>query len=153
MERTPLELKSFAEEDRRKKPFRGKPLRGKRRPSRGERVYKQLGIVHVHASAKNTILSLTDLEGRVKAWTSCGSVGFKTKTKRTSYAALTAAEDLGRKAQDKGFDAALIYLKGVGPGRFSSCRGLALSGLKIFQITDKTGLPHNGCRAPKKRRV
>merc|ERR1712178_360758 len=105
MEQNTFKFKGLGEEDRRKRPVRGKAFRGKRRLPRGERIYKQLGIVHVHASAKNTILSLTDSEGRVKAWTSCGSVGFKTKTKRTSYAALTAAEELGRKALDKGFDA------------------------------------------------
>lgn len=111
------------------------------------------GIIHIHSSLNNTILSLTDLDGCVQAWVSCGSIGFKKKTRSTSYAAQAAGEALGRLALKRGFLSVIVHLKGLGQGRDSGCRGLAMGGLKILQIKEKTRLPHNGCRAPKKRRL
>ena len=46
-----------------------------------------------------------------------------------------------------------VRIKGPGPGRESAVRSLNAIGLKITSIADVTPVPHNGCRAPKKRRI
>nr|YP_009647126.1 ribosomal protein S11 [Chloropicon maureeniae]QBX98820.1 ribosomal protein S11 [Chloropicon maureeniae] len=116
-------------------------------------IMRKEGILHIHSSSNNTILSLTDLAGAVQAWASCGSLGFRKAARSTPYASEAAGEHLGRIARQKGFSAVRVYLKGMGRGRDSACRGIAASGLQISKIMDSTRFPHNGCRPPKKRRV
>ena len=114
---------------------------------------KRIGIVHINAGLKNTIISLTDLNKNVKAWVSNGSVGFKRKKRKSPYASYVAGQSIGYKAVDLGYRGVIIQLKGVGRGRHNSCRGLAGTRLKILRIKDQIRLPHNGCRSRKKRRV
>ena len=113
----------------------------------------KIGIFHINAGLKNTIISLTDLDKDVKAWSSNGSVGFKKKKRKSPYASFVTGQAIGQKAYDLGFRGVIIHLKGVGRGRHNSCRGLATSRLKILRIKDRIRLPHNGCRLRKKRRV
>lgn len=113
----------------------------------------QIGIVHINAGLKNTIISLTDLDKNVKAWVSNGSVGFKRKKRKSPFASYVAGQSIAYKAIDLGFQGIIIHLKGIGRGRHNGCRGLAGTPLKILRIKDQTRLPHNGCRLRKKRRV
>ena len=113
----------------------------------------RIGIVHINAGLKNTIISLTDLNKDVKAWVSNGSVGFKRKKRKSPYASFVAGQNIGYRAIDLGYRGVIIHLKGVGRGRHNSCRGLAGTRLKILRIKDQIRLPHNGCRLRKKRRV
>ena len=46
-----------------------------------------------------------------------------------------------------------VYVKGPGAGREQAIRSLQAAGLEVSAITDVTPIPHNGCRAPKRRRV
>lgn len=113
----------------------------------------QKGIIHIQSSRNNTILTLTDLQGNTKYWTSAGSIGFKNSRKSTTYAAQAAAEVLASKALNLGFYSVIVKIKGLGYGKESSVRALYKSKLVIIKIIETTPISHNGCRAPKKRRV
>lgn len=111
------------------------------------------GIVHIHATFNNTIITICDKTGSTLSWASGGMVGFKGSRKSTPFAAQTAAEQCGRKAMDNGLLSVDVEVKGPGSGRESAIRALQNIGLRVKMIRDVTPLPHNGCRPPKKRRV
>ncbi len=129
---------------------------GKKRAS-AKRVKKNVpeGVVHVHATFNNTIITITDKMGNTIAWASSGAVGppFKGSRKSTPFAAQLAAETCGRKAMDNGMRSVVVEVKGPGGGRESAIRALQNIGLNVRLIKDVTPLPHNGCRPPKRRRV
>jgi small subunit ribosomal protein S11 len=107
----------------------------------------------VHASFNNTIVTITDRQGNTLSWATSGNAGFKGSRKSTPFAAQMAAERAGRAAQECGVKNIEVRIKGPGPGRESAVRALNAIGLKIATIADVTPVPHNGCRAPKRRRV
>ncbi len=111
------------------------------------------GIVHVHASFNNTNITITDRQGNVLSWATSGGAGFKGSRKSTPFAAQVAAESAGRAAAECGVKNLEVRIKGPGPGRESAVRALNAAGFKITSISDVTPIPHNGCRAPKKRRI
>jgi len=122
------------------------------------------GVVHVHASFNNTIITITDRQGGAIAWASSGGQGFKGSRKSTPFAAQVAAETAGRAAQEQGIKNVDVRIKGPGPGRESrikgpgpgresSVRALASLGIRITSISDVTPVPHNGCRPQKRRRI
>ncbi len=111
------------------------------------------GTVHVQATFNNTIVSITDDGGNVVAWKSSGSAGFKGSRKSTPYAAQIAAEKAIEKAKEFGLSKVNVIIKGIGSGRESAVRALMASGISIISIKDVTGIPHNGCRPRKARRV
>ncbi len=111
------------------------------------------GVAHVKASFNNTHVTLTDLAGNTIAWGTAGSQGFKGTRKSTPFAAQRAAETAASAAMRHGLKEVEVRVKGAGSGRESAIRALSNSGLRITTIEDVTPLPHNGCRAPKKRRV
>ena len=124
-----------------------------RRPRKRDRKNVSTGIVHIKSSFNNTIVSITDTEGNVIAWASSGGVGFKGSRKSTPYAAQRAAEQAATAAMRHGLREVEVLVKGVGSGRESAVRALANAGLRVISIQDVTPLPHNGCRARKRRRV
>ena len=109
------------------------------------------GQVHIKATFNNTILTITDQDGKVAAWTSGGSVGFKGSRKSTPYAAQVAAEQAARKAGEMGIRKLDVIVRGSGSGRETAIRTLQNMGIEITGIKDVTPVPHNGCR-PKKRK-
>ena len=109
------------------------------------------GQAHIKASFNNTIITITDQEGRVQAWTSGGSVGFKGSRKSTPYAAQVAAEQAARKAGEMGMRKLDVIVAGSGSGRETAIHTLQNMGLEVTGIKDVTPIPHNGCR-PKKRK-
>jgi len=111
------------------------------------------GIAHIHASFNNTIISITDRQGNMLAWTTAGSSGFKGSRKSTPFAAQVAASRVGEVIQEFGMKNLEVRVKGPGPGRESAVRALNNAGFKIMSIIDVTPIPHNGCRPPKRRRV
>ena len=125
------------------------------KPTRKRRVKKNIesGIAHIHATFNNTIVMITDVHGNAIAWSSAGALGFKGSRKSTPFAAQVAAEVAGKAAQEYGVKNVDVLVKGPGPGRESAVRALGALGYKINSISDVTPIPHNGCRAPKKRRV
>ena len=110
-------------------------------------------IAHVHASFNNTIITITDRQGNALSWATAGGCGFRGSRKSTPFAAQIAAEKAGTAAKDYGVKNLEVRVKGPGPGRESAVRALNSAGFRISYIADVTPIPHNGCRAPKKRRV
>ncbi|HTL71448.1 MAG TPA: 30S ribosomal protein S11 [Candidatus Eisenbacteria bacterium] len=111
------------------------------------------GIVHILATFNNTIVTITDRSGNVVVWGSCGSSGFSGSKKSTPFAAQVTAEATAKKAIEHGMKTVEVFVKGPGSGRESAIRALQAAGLGISVIRDVTPIPHNGCRAPKRRRV
>ena len=111
------------------------------------------GIAHVLSTFNNTIVTITDLTGKVIGWSSAGKVGFKGSRKSTAYAAQMVAQDASRQAMGHGLKEVEVRVKGPGAGRESAVRALQAIGLDLTVIKDVTPVPHNGCRPPKQRRV
>jgi len=119
-----------------------------------ERRVVPSGIVHVQASFNNTLITITDPDGRAVCWSSAGQIGFKGSRKGTPYAAQQASVAAAGVARDQyGMKSVEVRIKGPGSGRESAVRALATAGLHITVIKDVTPIPHNGCRPPKRRRV
>ena len=127
----------------------------KRESKAKKKVKKNIpsAIVHLRATFNNTIITIADKSGATISWASAGTAGFKGSRKSTPYAAQTAAENAGRRAMDHGVRQVEVHVKGPGSGREAAIRSLQAVGLEITMIRDVTPIPHNGCRAPKKRRV
>ncbi|MCD6221559.1 30S ribosomal protein S11 [bacterium] len=112
------------------------------------------GVIHIKSTFNNTIITLTNPEGKVLLWASAGSVGFKGTRKGTPFAAQLVAENIAKRAINifnmKEVD---VFVKGPGPGRETAIRALQAGGLNVVSIKDITPIPHDGCRPPKRRRV
>jgi small subunit ribosomal protein S11 len=132
----------------------GAPVSPEKTP-RKRKVKKAVseGVVHIHSTFNNTIVTITDPQGATLSWASAGTVGFKGSRKGTPFAAQLAAENAARKAQEYGMRSVQVYVKGPGAGRESALRSLQAAGFQIHVIRDVTPIPHNGCRPPKRRRV
>ena len=124
---------------------------GRQKPKEKRQVLQ--GVVHIQSTFNNTIVSITDQKGEVLSWASAGSVGFKGTKKGTPFAAQMAAENAARKASEHGLKRVDVMVKGPGSGRETAIRSLSNAGLEVSMIKDVTPIPHNGCRAPKRRRV
>nr|YP_011031680.1 ribosomal protein S11 [Polyscias fruticosa]WRB04919.1 ribosomal protein S11 [Polyscias fruticosa] len=111
------------------------------------------GVIHVQASFNNTIVTVTDVRGRVISWSSAGTCGFKGTRRGTPFAAQTAAGNAIRTVVDQGMQRAEVMIKGPGLGRDAALRAIRRSGILLSFVRDVTPMPHNGCRPPKKRRV
>jgi small subunit ribosomal protein S11 len=122
------------------------------RKKRGRKNISE-GVVHIHSTFNNTIITITDYQGNVISWSSAGSMGFKGSRKGTPFAAQQAADSAAKKAMDHGLRSVQIFVRGPGAGRESALRALQSAGVNISLIKDVTPIPHNGCRPPKRRRV
>lgn len=111
------------------------------------------GRIYITATFNNTLITITDLEGKTLCWGSAGNVGFKGTRKATPYAAIQAMEKVAQKAREYGLGQVEVYVKGPGVGRDAALRALRSQGFAVLQIADVTPIPHNGCRPKKKRRV
>lgn len=111
------------------------------------------GVAHIQATFNNTIISITDMQGNVVGWSSAGQVGFSGSRKSTAYAAQLASEKAARRALELGMKDVRVHVNGPGSGRESAIRAIQAAGLDITLIKDVTSIPHNGCRARKRRRV
>jgi len=124
----------------------------RRSRGRGARV-SPVGVAHIKATFNNTIVTITDMRGNVVSWSSAGRSGFKGSRKSTSFAATVVGQDAARQAAGKGMNEVEVRVQGAGSGRESAIRAIQSSGLNISVIKDVTPVPHNGCRARKRRRV
>ena len=133
-----------------------KEATGKRKKTfkkRGEKRIVHHGYAHIQASFNNTLITITDAEGNVIAWSSAGGIGFKGSRKGTPFAATQAAINAGTAAKAAGMRSIDVRVKGPGSGRESAIRALQTIGIVVNSIRDVTPIPHNGCRPPKRRRV
>jgi small subunit ribosomal protein S11 len=134
------------------------PGRAEGRPAPAPRKKRERKVVphgqaHVKASFNNTIVSISDAQGNIICWATAGASGWKGSRKSTPYAAQVTAENVAKKAIDAGMRSVEVFVKGPGAGREAAIRALEAAGLTVTAITDVTPIPHNGCRAPKRRRV
>lgn len=111
------------------------------------------GKAFVRASFNNVIVTVSDMYGNTLSWSSSGKNGFKGSKKNTPYAAQVSAEKAGKEAYDMGLRKVDVVVNGPGSGREAAVRALSTAGLEIHSIVDRTPVPHNGCRPPKRRRV
>ncbi|MCH5163470.1 MAG: 30S ribosomal protein S11 [Clostridiales bacterium] len=111
------------------------------------------GQVHIQSSFNNTLITVTDDQGNAITQCSAGALGFKGSRKSTPFAAQQACEKAALTAKEHGLKSVDVFVKGPGSGRESSIRALEVAGLTVTSITDVSPIPHNGCRAPKRRRV
>lgn len=128
----------------------------KKAPARKQKkTAKQVsqGRAYVQASYNNTMVTITDALGNVLAWSSAGHMGFKGPKKSTPYAAQTVIRELAGKVQPMGLRDVHVFVVGVGSGREAAIRAFNAQGLNVLSIKDLTPIPHNGCRAPRPRRV
>jgi small subunit ribosomal protein S11 len=125
----------------------------KTRTKKREKKNIPSGVVHIQSTFNNTIVTITDPAGNVVAWSSAGVQGFKGSRKSTPFAAGQTAEDAANKAKEQGMRSVDVFVKGPGAGRESALRALQAAGFTVLSIKDVTPVPHNGCRAPKRRRV
>ncbi len=127
----------------------------KAKPKKHKKAKTQIpqGRAYIQATYNNTIVSLTDPNGNVIAWSSAGSNGFKGPKKATPYAASVIVRDAIEKATDYGLKEVSVFITGVGQGREGALRALNANGLNVLSIKDISPIPHNGCRQPRPRRV
>jgi len=111
------------------------------------------GKVFVNATFNNTIVTVTDVDGKVLCWSAPGMVGFKGSRKSTPFAASVAAKDAVKKARNHGIRELDIFLRGPGAGKESVVRSIRSEGVNVKSIMDITPTPHNGCRPKKRRRI
>ena len=111
------------------------------------------GKAYIQSTFNNTIITITDMQGSVIAWSSSGLAGFKGSRKGTPYAAQLAARDVAHRAMSSGMRRVEVYVKGPGSGREAAIRALQASGITVIAIRDVTPIPHNGCRPRGRRRV
>jgi small subunit ribosomal protein S11 len=123
------------------------------RQKRRERKMVPRGMAFVQSTFNNTIVTLTDPQGNVLSWGSAGATGFKGSRKSTPYAAQITSEGAARRAMEHGLRQVEVFVRGPGAGREAAIRSLQASGIQVVSISDMTPIPHNGCRAPKRRRV
>jgi small subunit ribosomal protein S11 len=131
--------------DKKKKAAPKRKGKKKRQVSRGR--------VYIQATYNNTIVTMTDEDGNVLAWSTAGSNGFRGPKKATPYAASVVVRQLMEKLDGVGLKEVEVFVKGVGQGRESAVRALNANGLGVISIKDVTPIPHNGCRPPRPRRV
>jgi len=125
------------------------------KPRKKKKIVRQInhGRAYIQATYNNTLITLTDLNGNVLAWSSAGNCGFKGPKKATPYAASIIGKNVCDKVKPYGLKEVNVYVRGVGSGRESAVRSLNANGINILSIKDVTPLPHNGCRKPRPRRV
>lgn len=121
--------------------------------SKKAKIVIPLAMVKINVTFNNTLITLTDTSGNTLAWASSGANGFRGSRKSTPYAAQVAAEDICKKAKDFQVKKLMIEIKGPGAGRESVLRAFANQEFDVLSIRDKTPIPHNGCRLPKRRRI
>lgn len=111
------------------------------------------GNAYILATYNNTIVTITDQNGNVIAWSSAGKVGFKGAKKATAYAAGVVVKDIASKVVPRGLREVDVFVKGVGTGREGAIRAFNANRIDTISIKDITPIPHNGCRPRKVRRV
>ena len=111
------------------------------------------GKAFIKASFNNVLVTISDAYGNVLTWSSAGKNGFRGSKKNTPYASQVCAQKAAKDAYDMGLRKVDVFVKGPGSGRDAAIRALTQENLEVFTVTDRTPLPHNGCRPPKRRRV
>ena len=123
------------------------------KPKKKEKKHITSGKIHIQSTFNNTIVTATDSNGNTLAWSSAGACGFKGAKKGTPFAAQQAADNVARKVAEQGMRHVEVEVSGPGAGRETAIRALQSVGLRVALLRDVTPIPHNGCRASKKRRV
>ena len=111
-----------------------------------------LGNLYIKSNLKNTILSLTKLNGDLlKQWSTKSLKKTKFK-KNTPYNVQLITYKMNQFINIKKIKKINVYLNGTGVGRYNVLRNLKSKKLKVGYVFDKTPLPFNGCRKKKTKR-
>jgi|APSaa5957512622_1039677.scaffolds.fasta_scaffold07225_4 small subunit ribosomal protein S11 len=155
VENTPVETTEASVEVEKKEKQGKSAMQSKAKGKKKKKVAKNVpvGKAFIKATYNNTLVTLTDPNGNIIAWSSAGLNGFKGPKKATPFAASIIVKDAVEKAKVCGLKDVSVFVKGVGMGRESAIRGLNSNGLNIISIKDVTPIPHNGCRKRRPRRV
>ncbi len=118
--------------------------------------------LHCRASRNNTMVQVTEPDGRCVGWFSGGSLKFK-GVNRSSYeagyqCAVAAFQIIERVVKEKGQIQVELYFRGFGNGREAMKTALlAAEGTNVRKlvslIQDRTPIKIGGTRAPKARRL
>ncbi len=127
--------------------------KGRRVAKRREKRVVPEGVIHIQSTFNNTIITVADRYGNVIAWSSAGKMGFKGSRKGTPFGAQVAARAAAQSAIGMGMRKAELYVRGPGSGRDTAMKALQSEGIEVTLMRDVTPIPHDGCRAPKRRRV
>ena len=125
----------------------------RQRSRKKEKKFVPQGQAFISATFNNTLVTVTDPQGNVISQSSAGAMGFKGSRKSTAFAAQKAGETAAKTAMEHGVKTVDVMVKGPGAGRESAIRALQGAGIRVVSIKDITPVPHNGCRAPKRRRI
>jgi small subunit ribosomal protein S11 len=130
-----------------------KPAAGTGKRKKRKQISDPNGMAFIKATFNNVLVTITDANGNTLSWSSAGKEGFKGSRKNTPYAAQLSSETAATAAYEMGLRRVEVFVKGPGSGREAAIRALSSSGLEVTSIKDRTPIPHNGCRPPKRRRV
>lgn len=119
------------------------------------KLKRKLSVVRIflYAAFNNSIVTLTDLEGKVIGWSSSKKVGFKGAKKSTPFAAQKVTENILEKVKQLDASSAHLVIRGAGMGRDSFLRAIQNSDLQVESVKDVTGFPFGGVSPKKRRRV
>jgi small subunit ribosomal protein S11 len=117
-----------------------------------KKIYR--GVVYIQTTQNNTIVTITNIKGDAVCWSSAGSCDLKGRRKATAYAAKLAAANAAKKARREFvLKEAKVLITGPGAARDTAIHEIHKAGIKLTILREKSGVPHNGCRPPKRRRV
>ena len=128
-------------------------LKGKKK-ERGKKVVVPEGIIHIRATANNTIFVIADRRGKVIDWISGGRIGLKGPARATPFAAERMTRWVAKQLRDLQWKVVKIWVGGFGQGRFAAIRWLSKrSVFRIVLVKDVSSVAFGGCRAKKRRRI
>jgi small subunit ribosomal protein S11 len=112
-----------------------------------------LGVIYIKATFNNTIVTVTDVQGNKISGSSSGAHGFKGAKKATPHAAQIVVDKASVDAKEHGLRTVSIKIQGAGSQRESALRAIFGQNFVVTTISDVSSVAHNGCKAPKRRRV
>jgi small subunit ribosomal protein S11 len=132
-----------------------KVIKDKVKISKNSKLKQKFPVVKIaiKANANNSLVVLTDLEGKIISWCTAGKAGFKGAKKATPFAAQKVTEDILEKAKMVDANTVHLVVDGGGLGRDAFIRAVQASGMQIDSIKDVTGFPFGGVKQNNRRRV
>ena len=111
------------------------------------------GILHVHTTSNNTLITLIDQQGNKILGGGTGKVGYKGSKKSTPYAAEVLTKQILKDGQGYGLKEIGIIFKGIGMAREGVFKAINEVGVvDIAYIKEETGIQFGGCKGERPKR-